>query len=187
MTREYSVLQYDLSARKCAVVEAAINQGISGDADTFSLIDRDGLQSTVAELNAAFPSHFSHSFATKANTYRWLLKVLCDCGMLAEVASAAEMSMAMAAGFPAARTVYDAPIKKRSELERVLLLGVHVNVDNFQELGVITELLQNKPSSSSIGLRVNPQIGAGSVAMSSTSTLTSKFGLGSKTLVYAKN
>jgi diaminopimelate decarboxylase len=65
--------------------------------------------------------------------------------------------------------VYDAPIKKRSELERILLLGVHVNVDNFQELEVITELLQNKPSSSSIGLRVNPQIGAGSVAMSSTS------------------
>ncbi len=180
MTREYSVLQYHLSENKCAVVAAAIEQGISRNADTFSLIDRDGLQSTVAELNAAFPSHFSHSFATKANTYRWLLKVLCDCGMMSEVASDAEMSMAMAAGFPAARTVYDAPIKKRSELERILLLGVHVNVDNFQELEVITELLQNKPSSSSIGLRVNPQIGAGSVAMSSTSTLTSKFGFGLK-------
>lgn len=180
MTREYSVLQYDLSENKCAVVEAAITQEISGDADTFSLIDRDGLQSTVAGLHAAFPSHFSHSFATKANTYRWLLKVLCDCGMMAEVASDAEMSMAMAAGFPADRTVYDAPIKKKSELERILLLGVHVNVDNFQELEVIAELLQIRPSSSSIGLRVNPQTGAGSVAISSTSTLTSKFGFGLK-------
>jgi diaminopimelate decarboxylase len=173
-------LQYDLSADKRAVVAAAIDQGISRDADTFSLIDRDGLQSAVAELNAAFPAHFSHSFATKANTYRWLLKVLCDCGMMAEAASDAELSMAIAAGFSAARTVYDAPIKKRLELERILLLGVHVNVDNFQELEAIAQLLQINPSSSSIGLRVNPQIGAGSVAISSTSTLTSKFGFGLK-------
>ena len=157
MTREYSVSQHDLSENKCAVVEAAITQEISGDADTFSLVDRDGLQSTVAELNAAFPSHFSHSFATKANTFRWLLKVLCDCGMMAEVASDAEISMLIAAGFPADRTVYDAPIKKRSEWERILLLGVHVNVDNSQELEVVAELLQISPSSSSIGLRVNPQ------------------------------
>ena len=180
-------MQYDLSANKCAVVEAAITRGIAGDADTFSLIDRDGLQSTVAELNAAFPSHFSHSFATKANTYRWALEVLCDCGMMAEVASEAEMAMSMGAGFPAHRTVYDAPIKKRSELERILQLGVHVNIDNFQELEVIAELLQIKPSSSSIGLRVNPQIGAGSVAMSSTSTLTSKFGFGLKDVGVRKN
>ena len=76
-----------------------------------------------AELNTAFPSHFSRSFATKENTYRWLLKVLCDCGMMAEVASDAEISMLIAAGFPADRTVYDAPTKKRSELERILLLG----------------------------------------------------------------
>ena len=180
-------MQYDLSADKRAVVAAAIDQGISRDADIFSLIDRDGLQSTVAELNAAFPSHFSHSFATKANTYRWLLKVLCDCGMMAEAASDAELSMAMAAGFSAARTVYDAPIKKRSELERILLLGVHVNVDNFQELEAIAQLLQINPSSSSIGLRVNPQIGAGSVAISSTSTLTSKFGFGLKDVGVRKN
>ena len=110
-----------------------------------------------AELNTAFPSHFSRSFATKDNTYRWLWKVLCDCGMMAEVASDAEISMLIAAGFPADRTVYDAPTKKRSELERILLLGVHVNVDNSQELEVVAELLQISPSSSSIGLRVNPQ------------------------------
>lgn len=109
MTRKYSVLRYDLSDNKCAVVGVAINQGISGDADTFSLIDRDGLQATVVELIAAFLSNFSHSFAIKENTYRWLLKVLCECGMMAEVASDAEMSMDRAAGFPADRTAYDAP------------------------------------------------------------------------------
>lgn len=68
----------------------------------------------------------------------------------------------------------------RPELERAIKSGVVINLDNEHEMEMVDDLLKtactgfNPPS---IGLRINPVVGAGSIAIMSTATKASKFGL----------
>ena len=94
-----------------------------------------------------------------------------------EVAGAGELAQALAAGFPYEQIVFGSLLKTRAELLRALELGVAVNTDNFQELARIDTILATRSSTSRIGIRINPQVGAGSIAQSSTATATSKFGI----------
>jgi len=81
------------------------------------------------------------------------------------------------------RLVFDAPLKRRRELRRVVAVGGSVNVDNFQELAVLESVMDELPAetpclSHTHGVRINPQVGAGSMVGYSTGTATAKFGVG---------
>ena len=59
-----------------------------------------------------------------------------------------------------------------------------MNIDNFQELEVVNDILthdatlfQHAMSYPLLGLRVNPQVGGGSILETSTATSSSKFGI----------
>ncbi|MCZ9343780.1 diaminopimelate decarboxylase, partial [Streptomyces sp. TRM76130] len=95
----------------------------------------------------------------------------------AEVASPGELALARAAGVPAERTVLDSPAKTPQELREALALGVAVNADSPQELHRLDGLLRSAPTVPPLGLRVNPQVGGGSIEALSTATATSKFGV----------
>ena len=71
----------------------------------------------------------------------------------------------------------DSPAKTPAELREALALGIAVNADNPQELDRIDTLMRSAPSGSPLGLRVNPQVGGGSIEALSTATATSKFGV----------
>ena len=62
-----------------------------------------------------------------------------------------------------------------------LKAGVYINIDNEQEAAVLDDLLKSNPeceaTSSKIGLRVNPVVGGGSIALFNVGTAASKFGL----------
>lgn len=142
-------------------------------------VDLDGVADSVAALHNAFPASVPvlHAFAAKANPLVPLLAELRRLGMGCEVASAGELAQALAAGFAPDRIVFDSPAKTQAELRQALALGVAVNADNFQELARIDAILATRSSTSRIGVRINPQVGAGSIAASSTATTTSKFGI----------
>ena len=55
--------------------------------------------------------------------------------------------------------------------------GVHINLDNEVELALVDKLLKENSSKSTFGLRLNPMVGAGLLAYTSTATKESKFGL----------
>ena len=59
----------------------------------------------------------------------------------------------------------------------MLQRGIGLNIDNFQEYERVQSLLADIDSSSRIGFRINPQVGAGSISAMSTATPTSKFGV----------
>lgn len=93
------------------------------------------------------------------------------------MASPGELALARAAGVPAERTVLDSPAKTEAELREALALGIAVNADNAQELERLDALMAaGPPTRSPIGLRINPQTGAGTIDALSTATATSKFG-----------
>lgn len=177
-----------LTARKAAAVRAAAAQGLVTDASpVVGFIDLAGIAASQAELRQAFadtPAPVLHTFAAKASSLVPVLRLFAEAGMGCEAASPGELAQALAAGFPPERIVLDSPTKTRSELRDALRLGVAVNADNLGELERIDALLaelgllgEGAAPRAALGLRINPQVGAGSIEAMSTASARSKFGV----------
>ncbi|MFG2307806.1 diaminopimelate decarboxylase [Streptomyces sp. NPDC048566] len=174
----------DRAARRDDAVRAAVEQGlITPEQPVVALLDAAGIRESAAALRAAFDAvtvpgtPVLHAFAVKAAPLVPVLRLLAEEGVGAEVASPGELALARAAGLPPDRTVLDSPAKTAAELREALALGIAVNADNPQELDRIDALVRSAPTGSPIGLRVNPQVGGGSIGALSTATATSKFGV----------
>ncbi len=168
-----------VSALKARVTEAAVAQGlIGGDVLLAGFVDVESVRRVVGELKSAFPDHFMHAFAAKAGCLEGILRLLRAEGMACEVASPGELEQALGAGFEPSRIVFDSPAKTWGEIRTALRHGMTLNVDNWQELQrVDTVLAEQGASNSVIGIRINPQVGVGTIAAMSTATRTSKFGI----------
>lgn len=142
-------------------------------------VDIDGLRATVTELAEAFAplGRVQHTVAVKACGLAPVLGLLADLGIDAEVASPGETAVAEAAGIRGTRLVLDSPAKTTAELAHALAEGTAINVDNFQELTRLDGLIGASAPRSVLGLRINPQIGAGRIGDTSTATPASKFGI----------
>ncbi|MEW2136696.1 diaminopimelate decarboxylase [Streptomyces sp. NPDC005409] len=171
------------AARRDLAVRAAVEQGLL-DADPLAcLLDAAGIRASAAALTSAFADAVTpgtpvlHAFAVKAAPLVPVLRLLAGAGLGCEVASPGELALARAAGVPAARTVLDSPAKTAAELREALALGIAVNADNAQELARLDALVGSGPAPAPIGIRINPQTGAGTIGALSTATATSKFGV----------
>ena len=128
-------------------------------------------------IEQAFPATARHTVAVKANPLAGVLRAVAQLGMGLEAASLAELHLALASGVPPSRIVFDSPVKTRDELAFALAQGVHINADSLPELARIAELLTSQESASVIGLRVNPQVGAGAISLTGVAGEYSKFGV----------
>ncbi|MDX3059687.1 diaminopimelate decarboxylase [Streptomyces sp. NE06-03E] len=169
------------SARFAEVLRLAVAEGLLGEERPLAgFLDADGIRESADALRDAFAAEpgvrVLHTFAAKAASLIPVLRLLADCGMGCEVAGPGELRLAVEAGFAPARIVLDSPAKTRDELRLALALGVAVNADSFGEIRRI-EGLRSPGSASVLGLRVNPQVGGGSIGAMSTATATSKFGV----------
>ncbi|WP_329132598.1 diaminopimelate decarboxylase [Streptomyces sp. NBC_01476] len=172
----------ELGIRRERALRAAVEQGLVSEGEpVVGLLDVTGIEHATTALQAAFATpgvEITHTFAVKAASLVPVLALLGACGLGAEVASPGELALARAAGIPAGRTVLDSPAKTVSELRQALVLGVAVNADNPQELARIDALRTAVPGTAApVGLRVNPQVGGGTIGAMSTATATSKFGV----------
>lgn len=172
------------AVRRDEAVRAAVEQGLLGPASPIvGLLDVTGIRESAAELRAAFDAVTApgtpvlHAFAVKATPLVPVLRLLREAGIGAEVASPGELALARAAGLRPEMTVLDSPAKTPAELREALALGIAVNADNPQELDRIDGLMRSAASRSPLGIRVNPQVGGGSIGATSTATATSKFGV----------
>jgi len=136
------------------------------------------LRANLAALVAAFPARTLHAVAIKANPLVGLLRVVVEAGptLGLEAASIEEVHLALAAGCPPHRIVYDSPGKTREELAEALHLGVRLNADNREELNRIAALLPAR-GAAPIGVRVNPAVGQGAIAHTSVAGPGSRFGV----------
>jgi diaminopimelate decarboxylase len=139
--------------------------------------DLDLLRERVLRLGSAFPENTLHCIAIKTNPLLKILEFLRDLGTGAEAATIGEVMLALKAGFPPGKIVYDSPVKTVRELEYALQQGIHINIDNFSELKRVKNILRIQPSESTFGLRINPQVGYGTIAETSVAGEYSKFGI----------
>ncbi|MFC9068394.1 type III PLP-dependent enzyme domain-containing protein [Streptomyces harbinensis] len=182
----------DRSRRRDLAVAAAVAHDLLDDEHPLiGLLDLQDLRERASALHAAFDEvtapgqHVLHTFAVKAAALPAVLRRLAALGIGAEVASPGELALAHAAGLDPARIVLDSPAKTRTELRTALRQGIALNADNPQELDRLTELLATGTGTEAgpggahgpIGIRVNPQLGGGSIDAMSTATATSKFGV----------
>jgi diaminopimelate decarboxylase len=178
------------SAREAALASAVGDGLIGPDSPLIGLLDVDSVLAAVDALHMAFrdafpdslpgPAPVQHTFAAKACGLVPVLRLLAEAGMGCEVASPGELEQALAAGFTPDRLVFDSPAKTVAELEFALRHGVAINLDNFQELDRVDRLLAGSgraEPAGPVGIRVNPQVGSGSIGAMSTATDTSKFGI----------
>lgn len=166
------------AARKERALEAAVGAGLVGEERLLAgFLDLEGIGASVAALKAAFPEGCLHTFAAKANCLDRVLTLLRGHGMGCEAASPGELQQALKAGFAPERIVFDSPAKTRAEIRFALERGIALNIDNFQELARVDAVMAETRSISTIGVRVNPQVGVGAIAAMSTASRTSKFGI----------
>lgn len=158
------------------VLAAARAAGAWGD-EVRALVFHDlgRLEADLRELVASFPDGALHAVAVKANPIVEVLRAVVATGAGLEAASWEEVRLAVAAGCPGDRIVFDSPAKTDVELREALELGVWLNADSAGELARLESI--GVPDGARIGLRVNPELGAGSIGATSTVTSTSKFGV----------
>jgi diaminopimelate decarboxylase len=156
----------------------ALREGLLDDANP-SVIFHDlvGLRSRVNELRRTFPDGTLHAIAIKANPVLEVLRVVVEAGGGLEAASMEEVELALAAGCLPENLVLDSPAKTRSDIKRALELGVYLNADNLDELDRIGESSPELLDGARVGLRINPSVGEGRIAATSTGGKRSRFGL----------
>lgn len=169
------------ATRISKTIKAAIAKDLLNDSSPVcDLYDLEGLRNRFNEVQTALPG-WNHAVAIKSNPIRGVLLEAKNCGLGAEAASMGELQHALSLGFNPNKIVYDSPVKTTKDLKIAIEAGVHINLDNLDEVEKINELLQtscaNIDIAGRIGIRVNPNVGAGKIAMSSTAGTSSKFGL----------
>ncbi|QDU45687.1 Diaminopimelate decarboxylase [Symmachiella dynata] len=160
-----------------AVVQSAQLHGPLTDAPSAIFHNLHLMQSRLAELKSAFPPNTLHAIAIKANPVLEILRAVVQEGCGLEAASIEEVQLALAAGCPPQRVIFDSPAKTTAEIRQALNAGIYLNVDNFEELHRIATELQTRASNSVVGLRVNPQVGGGTISLTSVANTDSKFGI----------
>jgi len=167
-----------LSVEMAEVFKHAFRQKLVDQADT-SLIfyDLDHITARIHEIISVFPDSALHTAAAKANPLINMLKHVKRLEVGVEVASLPELYLAEKTGFRSEKIVFDSPAKTIDELKYALSLGVHINIDSLQELDRLAGLKEKIKSTSAIGLRINPQVGVGKIAVTSVAGEYSKFGI----------
>lgn len=141
------------------------------------VIDVDALRAALAAVKEAFPAHWEHCLAIKSCPLPLVIEEALSAGLGLEAASFVELYMALAHGCPAHRVAFDSPAKTNQELEMALARGTLINANSLIELERIESIIKRQGCSTAarVGIRLNPLVGAGSIADLGVSVSTSKF------------
>lgn len=163
-----------------AAFREALTRGFIREEDTAVMFhDLDFLRERIGHLVSLFPPTTLHALAIKANPLAGILEFTRDLAPNTgvEAASIGEVMLALKAGFGPSRIVFDSPVKTRRELGFALEQGIRLNLDNLDELGRVAQILGTGMPPGSVGIRINPQVGTGTIAESSVAGEYSKFGV----------
>ncbi len=138
------------------------------------------LQRTLDTIRAALrdrPSWEVH-YAVKANRNPVLLQQIAAAGLGVDCVSGGEIQAALDAGFPASGIVYAGVGKADWEIRLGLSKGIcRFNVESEAELEVIAAIAAEMGVVAPISFRVNPDIGAHTLAGITTGLAENKFGI----------
>ncbi|HET6511039.1 MAG TPA: diaminopimelate decarboxylase [Candidatus Kapabacteria bacterium] len=118
------------------------------------------------------------SYAVKANSNIEIMRLLAQEGSGADVISAGELLVALAAGFAPEKITFDGPGKTDKEIELALRANIYAfNVESLEELRVLNQIAEDMGVRAKVSIRVNPDVDAQSHPYISTGMRENKFGI----------
>ncbi len=132
----------------------------------FFVYSADVLDRTWARLRQTYPAEFSISYSVKANPNRAIVRYFLGQGCGLEVASAGELTLALAAGCPPQRIMFAGPGKTETELRLALNRRIgEIHIESLTEAQRIGTIAASVGEPARIALRVNPSADAQGGAM----------------------
>ncbi len=128
------------------------------------------------QYRAAFPGA-DILYAVKANSSLALLRILAQEGAGADVFSDGELYMALAAGIPANKILFNGNSKSDWDLSMARNAGVRVSVDSLDELEVLSRMFPDPDKPVEIAFRVNPDVHPDTHHRIATGLRESEFGI----------
>lgn len=123
------------------------------------------LSENIAAFRDAFlrewGNNFDVGYSIKTNHFPWLIQYAYGCGLLAEAVSDDEFQLAIDCGVLPNHIILNGPQKGAATLETALRSNGIINVDHFEEIRILSELLLKigfsceERKNLQIGLRVN--------------------------------
>lgn len=163
-----------------------------GKADTVELAEKFGTplyvtsEKRIIENFQAYRDAFPDAdiyYAAKANGSLAILRILAKQGAGADVFSYGELYIAIRAGIPGEKILFNGNSKTDFELRAAVETGVRVSVDSKDELHALSEIAQEAGKEVGIAFRVNPDVSPKTHPKISTGLRTSKFGIPSEEVV----
>ncbi len=152
----------------------------SGQRTPFYCYDAGLLRRTLAEALRCASAHggFKLHYAIKANFNPRILSIIAASGMGADCVSGGEIAAALQAGFHPEDIFFAGVGKRDDEIGFALRSGIgRFNVESFEELEVIEEIASRTGSLAPVSFRVNPDVGAHTLAGITTGLAENKFGI----------
>jgi len=148
--------------------------------------DEQRIKDNYRRLNNALSRHYERVqvlYAAKANGNLSVLRVLAECGCGADVFSPGELRLALEAGMPPEKLLFNGNSKSREDLSLAVRTGVRVSVDSFDELRQLNEVAEGKKVK--IAFRINPAIEVPTHPKIATGLRTTKFGIPAEEIIDA--
>ena len=175
-------------------LEIKNNHLMIGGADTTVLAEQFGTplyvtnESRVIGNFSAYRKAFPDAdinYAAKANGSFAILRMLAQEGAGADVFSFGELYMALLAGIPREKILFNGNSKTDFELQKAVEIGIKVSVDSLDELHTLSKIADSLGKTVEIAFRVNPDVSPNTHPKISTGLRTSKFGIPSEEVVDA--
>ena len=139
-----------LGGRKLTQIAAQVGR------TPFYAYDRQVMTQKVQQLRAALPSGVHVHYAMKANPMPAVVRHLAALTDGLDVASAAEMQVALDAGVDPNTISMAGPGKTASELMRAAAAGITINVESERELRILSAFAVQSGLRPKVAIRVNP-------------------------------
>ena len=122
----------------------------------FYAYDRGLLTARVAELRKVLPTDVSLHYAMKANPMPAVVGHMARLVDGLDVASGAELRVALDAGMDPHEISFAGPGKSEVELAQAVAAGILINVESMRELGLLAGIVQRLGMPARVAVRVNP-------------------------------
>ena len=122
----------------------------------FYAYDRSLLQARVDELRTVLPPQVRLHYAIKANPMPALVSYMVDRVDGLDVASGAELLVALDAGCDPQEISFAGPGKSEVELAQAVAAGVLVNVESSREIELLAQVSERLERKARVAVRVNP-------------------------------
>ena len=122
----------------------------------FYAYDRSLLTARVAHLRGVLPDEISLHYAMKANPMPAVVGHIARLVDGLDVASGAELRVALDAGMDPHEISFAGPGKSEAELAQAVAAGILINVESMRELGLLAGIVQRLGCPARVAVRVNP-------------------------------